>query len=187
MLLNILWLAIINIKRNKQNTILYFLMCMVLTIGILSMFLSRTIINLPEFRPLKEFFNSTIFLTLSVSISILIGLAYFQIINRKTEIAIYRIFGVRKSDLFFMLSIETIIISTTATLIGIIITLVTLFGIQNILLEMIKSLYSTYLRILMFSAVRTFFTILIINILITLAVFTLNSGKEMEKLLRGTF
>lgn len=187
MLINIFWIALTNIKRNKHSTILYFLMYLILTTGIFSSLLSISIVKLPPIGPLKDFFYSITILILLVSISVLFGLSYINIIHRKTEIAIYRIFGIRKSDLFFMLSLEGLMISTAGALTGITLTLTALFGAQSVLIDMIKSIYESYIKIILFSALRALFTVMVINILITITVFALNSKKEMEKLLRGIF
>jgi predicted lysophospholipase L1 biosynthesis ABC-type transport system permease subunit len=181
MLGNNLWLALTNIKRKKFGSILFFAIAFFISQSIFFISISRSFIVLSDLSEIREFFNTIIVSVLVLSILLLVALTLLYMNSRRREFGILRIFGARKSEIMLVMCLEVLVLSITGAACGL-----------ACMLLLIKAnvLYLPYFfhdfTQLIGIAGRTVFTVVLIEVIVSIIMLAALLHNDISKLARGS-
>ncbi|MBA7635120.1 hypothetical protein ES703_42721 [subsurface metagenome] len=184
---NIVWLSIINIKRKRLNSILYFVMAFFISLTLFLVNISNSFLRFPDFKAIQTFFYIIIFSVLFICIILLAAVSILFIRMRAQELGILRMHGAQKSDILFLSSIEILFISSAGAFAGIL--CVTLLIISKILylpyfLEGIKRI--ELIKLIGLGG-QTISGVIIIELVITIIIVSFLLKNDIPDLLGGSF
>ena len=182
---NLLWLALINLKRRKLFSIILFIMAFLVACSLFLINISQRLLRFPDIEEMRQFFYIIIYSVLVFSILIIAAISTVSTLLRRTEYSIFRIFGARRADLLSLSVIESFILCFFGALGGV-------FFI--ILLISLKLLYLPYffesakrfgLEKLFGIGGQTIFAVVIIEICISVILLSFLLRKDIPDLERG--
>lgn len=183
---NIVWLSLTNIKRNKFRTILFFLIAFFISHALFLINISKTFLKFPEFTDVKQFFYIIIFSVLLISVFILASVSILFIKLRREELGILRIFGARKADILFLSSLEIFFVSCTGALTGILSIILMILSRVLYLPYFLEGMKSLKLIKLIGIAGQTTFSVIIIELFITLILISTLLKNDITDMSRGS-
>ncbi len=187
MLWNIIWLSFTGIRRKKPDSILYFIMAFFISQSLFLVRLSSIFIQLPENETMNNFFFIIIYSVIILCIVLLTVVTVLFTHIHGAEYCVLRIYGVRRSDIIFISSLEIFALSCVGALTG-------TFCI--ILMIKTKVLYLPYffesmrkLELIKIIGIggQAVSGVIIIMLIITVIVVSLRLRKDIPQLLRGSF
>jgi len=182
---NIAWLAFINIKNKKIRSLLLFLLTFFIALSLFLVNISKTMLKLPDYRDIGQFFYVIIFSMLFLSIFLLATVSILFILMRRNEIGILRMFGARKADVLLLLTFEMLYICFTGSLVAILFLLILIFTRTIYLPYFLEGMND--LRTLKLTAIggQTLFGVTFMEMLITVVLLSTFLKNDISELLRG--
>jgi len=184
---NIAWLAFTNIRNKKIRSLLLFLLTFFITLSLFLVNISNSMLKLPDYRDIRQFFDVIIFSMFFLSIFLLATVSVLFILMRRNEIGILRIFGAKKVDVLLLLIFEMLYISLIGSLVAIIFLFILIFTRILYLPYFLEGLND--LRILKLIAIggQTLFGVILMEMIITLILLSTFLKHDIPELLRGNF
>ncbi|UCB45988.1 MAG: hypothetical protein JSV25_00760 [Spirochaetota bacterium] len=117
---NLLWLALVSIKRRKFFSTILFIMAFLVACSLFLINISQRLLRFPDIEEMRQFFYIIIYSVLVLSILIIAAISTVLALLRRTEYTILRIFGARRADLLSISVLESFILCFFGALGGVI-------------------------------------------------------------------
>jgi len=118
MIKKIFWHSLVNIKRRASISTLFFIISFVISAQLFLIMLTSSFLTLPQYSGIKGFFYTT---GLTSVILILITIPAVSLLyckSRYQDYAVFKIFGIKKTDIVVLFSMEIFMLAISGALLG---------------------------------------------------------------------